>query len=189
MVLTRTRSVPLRRSRRRFSPPSVRYEPLLSLCEQGSLHLGQGSLLEALDGSLYLVDGVALTREVVGTLSVREGVALVIFEGNTDTGHRVRLLRFAAECGTDAANLPRYVVTGKWTGRNSFKANFRECPKDEVRRISIPRTWVNKPLYKRGRGDLNGSPLPRLWGALTPSQTGLGLLYPPTTSIPIDRLL
>lgn len=118
MVLTRTRSVPLRRSRRRFSPPSVRYEPLLSLCEQGSLHLGQGSLLEALDGSLYLVDGVALTREVVGTLSVREGVALVIFEGNTDTGHRVRLLRFAAECGTDAANLPRYVVTGKWTGRN-----------------------------------------------------------------------
>src|ERR687898_302162 len=81
MVLTRTRSVPLRRSRRRFSPPSVRYEPLLSLCEQGSLHLGQGSLLEALDGSLYLVDGVALTREVVGTLSVREGVALVLSEG------------------------------------------------------------------------------------------------------------
>lgn len=128
MVLTRTRSVPLRRSRRRFSPPSVRYEPLLSLCEQGSLHLGQGSLLEALDGSLYLVDGVALTREVVGTLSVREGVALVIFEGNTDTGHRVRLLRFAAECGTDAANLPRYVVTGKWTGRKNYQAQkYEEC--------------------------------------------------------------
>jgi hypothetical protein len=25
-----------------------------------------------------------------------------------------------------------------------FLANFRECPKGEVRRILIPRTWVNK---------------------------------------------
>ena len=118
MVLTRTRSVPLRRSsRRRFPPPSVGYEALLSLCEQGVLHLGQGLLLKGLDGSLYLVDSVALTREGIGPLSIREGVALVIFEDNTDTGHsRVCLLRFAAECATDAANLPRHVVTGKWTG-------------------------------------------------------------------------
>jgi hypothetical protein len=46
-------------------------------------------LLEGLDGSLYLVDSVALAREVVGSLCVREGVTLVIFEDNTDTGHRV----------------------------------------------------------------------------------------------------
>ena len=121
MVLTRTRSVPLRRSRRRFFPPSVGYEALLSLCEQGVLHLGQGLLLKGLDGSLYLVDSVALTREGIGPLSIREGVALVIFEDNTDTGHRVCLLRFAAECATDAANLPRHVVTGKWTGTKFAK--------------------------------------------------------------------
>jgi hypothetical protein len=60
-------------------------------------------------------------------------------------------------------------------------------PASELPRILIPRTPVNKPLYKR-RGGLNGSPLPRLWGAWTPSQTGLGLLYRATTSMPIYRL-
>jgi hypothetical protein len=28
--------------------------------------------------------------------------------------------------------------------QESSKANFRESPKGEVRRILIPRTWVNK---------------------------------------------
>src|SRR5215217_8808178 len=32
------------------------------------------------------------------------------------------------------------------TSENSFKANFRECPKGEVRRIPIPRSSVNKGL-------------------------------------------
>jgi hypothetical protein len=27
-------------------------------------------------------------------------------------------------------------------------ADFRESPKGEVRRISIPRTWVNKPAVQ-----------------------------------------
>src|SRR5688572_914856 len=34
------------------------------------------------------------------------------------------------------------------TSENSFKANFRECPKGEVRRILIPRTPVNKGKKK-----------------------------------------
>ena len=37
------------------------------------------------------------------------------------------------------------------TSENSFKANFRECPKAEVPRIPIPRTTVNKGK-KEGRG-------------------------------------
>jgi hypothetical protein len=37
------------------------------------------------------------------------------------------------------------------TSENSVCANFRECPKGEVRRISIPRTPVNKGM-KKGRG-------------------------------------
>src|SRR5215217_1077347 len=66
-------------------------------------------------------------------------------------------------------------------------ANFSELRFGEVRRIPIPRTWVNKPLYKRRRGALNGSPSSN-GGARTPSQTGLGLFYRPTTGLPIDRL-
>src|SRR5215212_1197814 len=38
------------------------------------------------------------------------------------------------------------------TSENSLKANFRECPKGEVRRIPIPRTPVNKgKKEKKGR--------------------------------------
>src|SRR5919107_529936 len=40
----------------------------------------------------------------------------------------------------------------------------------ELRRIHIPRTPVNKPSYKRRRGDLNGSPLFLLWGLGPPAK-------------------
>jgi hypothetical protein len=32
--------------------------------------------------------------------------------------------------------------------QNGSNANFRESPKGEVRRIHIPRTWVNKGKWK-----------------------------------------
>src|SRR5215213_8097813 len=73
--------------------------------------------------------------------------------------------------------------TGAPSGRTFFEnlcsflflqANFRECPKGEVRRIPIPRTWVNKPLYKRRRGDPLRAPLLLLWGLGPPAKPAWG---------------
>ena len=113
----RTRSLPLKRRRPRVFPPSVRYEASLSFGEQGPFDLGQGLLLEPLHSPLDLVEGVALPFEVVGLPSGGEGVALVVFEDDADAWHGLGLLRFAASRGADTANLPRYAITGKWTGR------------------------------------------------------------------------
>jgi hypothetical protein len=38
------------------------------------------------------------------------------------------------------------------TSQNSFKANFRESPKGEVRRIPLPRTSVNKLPASAAKG-------------------------------------
>jgi hypothetical protein len=59
----------------------------LSLGEQGSLHVGQGSPLEGLDGALYPVEGIQVTLQGIGPSSIGEGGALVIFEDDADTGH------------------------------------------------------------------------------------------------------
>ena len=49
----------------------------------------------------------------------------------------------------------------------------------ELPRIPIPRTSVNKPLYKRRRGDLNGSPLLLLWGLGPPAKPAWGSYIDP----------
>jgi hypothetical protein len=50
---------------------------------------------------------------------------------------------------------------------------------NELPRISIPRTWVNKPLYKRRRGDPLRSPLLLLWGLGPPAKPAWGSYIDP----------
>ena len=61
-------------------------------------------------------------------------------------------LAWTAERGAPGNPIPRLGelrrTPSRRSSQNSFKANFRECPKDEVRRIPIPRTPVNKlPMH------------------------------------------
>jgi hypothetical protein len=49
----------------------------------------------------------------------------------------------------------------------------------ELPRIPIPRTLVNKPLYKRRRGALNVSPLLLLWGLGPPAKPAWGSYIDP----------
>jgi hypothetical protein len=41
---------------------------------------------------------------------------LIVFEDEANAGHGDSLLVLTAERGADVTNLPRYVITGKWTG-------------------------------------------------------------------------
>src|SRR5215210_9601964 len=83
----RIRSLPFRRNRWWFSPPSTRYESLLGLAEQGAFDLGQGSPLKAFHCSLYPIESVAFALQAICTRSIGDGVAFVVFKDDVDTGH------------------------------------------------------------------------------------------------------
>jgi hypothetical protein len=53
------------------------------------------------------------------------------------------------------------------TSENSVYANFGECPECELRRISIPRTSVNKDIQKAERPGLDARSPARFYDALT----------------------
>src|SRR5215211_3571020 len=57
----------------------------------------------------------------------------------------------------------------------------------ELRRIPIPRTRVNKPLYKRRRGALNGAPLILLWGLGLPAKPAWGSYIDPPRAYLLTR--
>jgi hypothetical protein len=57
----------------------------------------------------------------------------------------------------------------------------------ELPRILIPRTWVNKPLYKRRRGDPLRAPLLLLWGLGPPAKPAWGSYIDPPRAYLLTR--
>jgi hypothetical protein len=123
MVSMRTRSLPLRRGRRRscFSPPIRDDEALLGSLEQGALDLGQSLPLELLRGLLDLIEGLALLAlELVDPLlSARDRVSLVVswrMRRMWGMGFLSPSSVLIAKQRANSINLLGFAITGKWTG-------------------------------------------------------------------------